>query len=413
MNSTTTSWENSTNFTDNPGSFLDIHKKCMNVFPKSFLGWKVDATPFNNNSSRLSYYQFKNWKGFGGLFQHEFDETSRFQLFTVPRRDGSRYSMIRLQKRTSDSSFDIGILPALHLNYFYRIKNASKLFDSPLFRNWISQNLKVDVGGRLAITPKEAYGYVGLRVSTISQNLKVDVGGRLAITPKQAYGYVGLRVSTSNHEAAVVLSPDAITSSLLYSSDDAQYGITIDTIHGNSVATFGIKRKFPRLGFSNAFSCSTDGIVRCQFEQKLPLNIPLKFVVSYAFQIEEQKDALGIGMIIKMFPTKKTKLKFYNVRMPEPLQKAFQETAEAAIRKLPAEKWKMEIAKRIVEGMEKAPNTKDGPWHCAVGAKYTLNTTTNENAFFGHVMVGPYLHLIVWQTIEKTCVPEDPPLDEG
>lgn len=54
MNSTTTSWEKSTNFTNSPGSFLDIHEKCKSIFPKSFLGFKLDAVVLNDNPSRLT-----------------------------------------------------------------------------------------------------------------------------------------------------------------------------------------------------------------------------------------------------------------------------------------------------------------------------------------------------------------------
>uniref|UniRef100_A0A7E4VPY3 Dynein light chain n=1 Tax=Panagrellus redivivus TaxID=6233 RepID=A0A7E4VPY3_PANRE len=104
-----------------------------------------------------------------------------------------------------------------------------------------------------------------------------------------------------------------------------------------------------------------------------------------------------------MFPTPQTKIKFCRVDMPEATKKRLEAKLYESLRKLPSEKWKMELGRRIKDSLDAGNEKGEGPWHCAVGTKFALNTTNKGNGF-AHVMIGRYVHLVVWQTVEKVCM---------
>ena len=123
----------------------------------------------------------------------------------------------------------------------------------------------------------------------------------------------------------------------------------------------------------------------------------------------------------KMFPSSKTKLKFCSVNMSDGFKKTLEAKLPECLRnvsliillcksfyerylnlwkyicnfQLPSEKWKVELCRRIKECLDASNTPDDGPWHCAIGTKFAINSTNKGNGF-AHIMVSPQVNICTY-----------------
>ncbi|KAE9551535.1 hypothetical protein FO519_005249 [Halicephalobus sp. NKZ332] len=261
------------NYTNCPGTFLGLHKKCRKIFPRNIGGIKLDIGKVDGEGSRIQVYYNKFGPDIGGLVDYKFDESARFRYISLPVGLAGRLNRVQLDGRTENSGFGVEMGPALSLHYLRRLKDIQKISNIPGL-GWT----------RKLLNAKEA---------------QLDLGGQLLLNWNHMIPFLGFRYSISNYTAAMTVGYGTLMASIWCATEGAQFGISHEHYMNNvSVTTFGCKKEYTDYGFTHTVACSTNQTLRIEFEQRLPTTLPMRLVLSYAVQMQVQHDRLGVGLII-------------------------------------------------------------------------------------------------------------------